>query len=564
MPHRIQMVDDEKPIRSALHRYSLNTRVSRAPRQPEAPTVRLRVLVAEDNPVNQLVARRLLERIGHTVTVVENGRLAVETTAREEFDAVLMDVQMPEMCGFEATGAIRERERGTGGHLPIIGLTAHAMQGDRERCLEAGMDDYTSKPVDPQALRAALARLAGPAESAGSAAEDPSAPITAFNRRVLDECFDGNRELLREVADTFLESSPPLLTGLKEAIAVGDAGRVQYLAHRLKGSMATFGADAAVDAAFSLEQMSVDGDLTGAAASCAALFAGYDQLRAGLEALLERAPRSLQEAVSPALGSRTPAGRPLRVLVADDDRVHQELARKLLTSWGHQVVVAGNGREAVDACAAERFDLLLMDLRMPEMDGFAATAEIRAWEQGAGRRTPIVAVTALATAENRERCLGEMGMDDCIAKPLCPGEILGILRRVSVAPDSGITETSHLPGRVPGPVLDEAALINLVAGDRKLLREFIDLFLEQSPQLVADIGDAVLCGERAVLAQRAHALRGAAVSATGHRVAAVAYRLETAARAGNWTDAEQVCATLRGEFARLRDALGCARAGALP
>jgi HPt (histidine-containing phosphotransfer) domain-containing protein len=155
-------------------------------------------------------------------------------------------------------------------------------------------------------------------------------------------------------------------------------------------------------------------------------------------------------------------------------------------------------------------------------------------------------------------------MQDCIAKPLRPGELLGILQRVAAAADGSNTETSHQPGRVPGRVLDEAALINLVAGDRKLLREFIDLFLEQSPQLVADIGAAVLCGDRAVLEQQAHALRGAAATATGERVAAIAYQLEAAARAGNWADAEQHCATLRGEFARLRDVLVCARVGTLP
>ncbi len=122
----------------------------------------LRVLVAEDNRVNQMVVRRYLERMGHGVTMVENGRLAVELTARERFDAVLMDVQMPEMGGFEATAAIREREQATGGHLPIVGLTAHAMQGDRERCLESGMDDYLTKPIDGPALSAILQRVTAP------------------------------------------------------------------------------------------------------------------------------------------------------------------------------------------------------------------------------------------------------------------------------------------------------------------------------------------------------------------------------------------------------------------
>jgi PAS domain S-box-containing protein len=126
---------------------------------PPAAGRRLHILLAEDNPVNQKLAVRLLEKRGHTVVVASSGRVALEALARERFDLVLMDVQMPEMDGFEATLAIRAREQDSGRRVPIIGLTAHAMKGDRERCLAAGMDDYISKPLQPQELFDALARL---------------------------------------------------------------------------------------------------------------------------------------------------------------------------------------------------------------------------------------------------------------------------------------------------------------------------------------------------------------------------------------------------------------------
>jgi len=116
------------------------------------PMAVLRVLVAEDNAVNQRLAARLLEKRGHLVTVTANGREAVEALANQTFDLVLMDVQMPEMDGFEATAFIREREKHNGAHIPIIALTAHAMKGDRERCLTAGMDGYLSKPIRSQEL----------------------------------------------------------------------------------------------------------------------------------------------------------------------------------------------------------------------------------------------------------------------------------------------------------------------------------------------------------------------------------------------------------------------------
>jgi two-component system, sensor histidine kinase and response regulator len=120
---------------------------------------KLHVLLAEDNAVNQKLAARLLERRGHQVTVTANGREALAALDRENFDVVLMDVQMPEMDGFEATAAVRGRERNTGRHLPIIAMTAHAMRGDQERCLASGMDGYISKPIRAQELISLLERF---------------------------------------------------------------------------------------------------------------------------------------------------------------------------------------------------------------------------------------------------------------------------------------------------------------------------------------------------------------------------------------------------------------------
>ena len=128
------------------------------PKSATKSTESLRVLVAEDNAVNQRLILRLLEKRGHHVTLAGNGREAVDAVARESFDLVFMDVQMPELDGFEATASIRLGERVTGGRLPIIALTAHAMKGDREKCLDGGMDDYLTKPIQPAELEALLER----------------------------------------------------------------------------------------------------------------------------------------------------------------------------------------------------------------------------------------------------------------------------------------------------------------------------------------------------------------------------------------------------------------------
>ncbi len=173
-----------------------------------------RILLAEDNPTNRILALRILEKRGHKVLVAENGKEAVDLLEQHEVDLVLMDVQMPVMGGFEATVAIRERERSTGRHMPIIAMTAHAMKGDRERCLDAGMDDYISKPIDSAKLLALVDRVGSAATASGapsmlevpaSARQAPALPppdacdVDAFIERV-----GGDADLAREMAVLFI------------------------------------------------------------------------------------------------------------------------------------------------------------------------------------------------------------------------------------------------------------------------------------------------------------------------------------------------------------------------
>jgi PAS domain S-box-containing protein len=207
---------------------------------------RLRVLVAEDNPVNQRVAAGMLERLGHRPHVVANGRAALEALERERFDLVLMDVQMPELDGLETTARIRETERARGGHLPIVALTAHAMKGDEERCLAAGMDAYLAKPLEPQALVDQLARLF---------------PDTAIDRARLLERVGGDARALQDVARIFLADAPRHMAEIRRALARSDARALRGTAHTLKGALANFGAQGAVDAAFELQKLGDASDL---------------------------------------------------------------------------------------------------------------------------------------------------------------------------------------------------------------------------------------------------------------------------------------------------------------
>ena len=220
------------------------------------PRRRLHVLLAEDNPVNRKLVTTLLEQRGHHVKAVENGRMAVDAVTPGRgvpFDLVLMDLQMPEMGGLEATRAIREREDGAR-RLPLIALTAHAMQGDRERCLAAGMDGYLSKPIDVDELIAAVERYAdGGAPAAAAAAVAPPVTLAVFDERAALGYTGGDRRLLAEVVKLFRADCGPSLRRIDRAIERRDPEALRMAAHRLKGAIATVGAAASRQIAADLE-----------------------------------------------------------------------------------------------------------------------------------------------------------------------------------------------------------------------------------------------------------------------------------------------------------------------
>jgi two-component system sensor histidine kinase/response regulator len=231
----------------------------------------LQVLVAEDNQVNQLVATRILEKLGHRVTVVSNGREALAAAQTGKFDLIAMDVQMPELDGLDATGAIRAWEKSAGTHIPIIAMTAHAMKGDRERCLAAGMDGYTSKPIRIRELEQAIAQLVSPSKPAERPSPEETQEDGVIDRAALLAGVDGNRRLLRELVHLFLADCPLRLRAIREAVRRRDAEALRIEAHTLKGSVGNFAAKQALAAAQRLEIMGRDGDLDKAGAACIAL-----------------------------------------------------------------------------------------------------------------------------------------------------------------------------------------------------------------------------------------------------------------------------------------------------
>ncbi|MBD3167994.1 MAG: PAS domain S-box protein [candidate division Zixibacteria bacterium] len=216
--------------------------------------IKRHILLAEDNPVNQKLAVRLLEKRGHTVVVVEDGLKALSALRNEKFDLVLMDVQMPEMDGLEASIEIRKMESEQGGHIPIVAMTAHAMKGDREKCINAGMDSYVSKPIKP----AELYKIIDNIEDLTPQAVDPDDDINkypSFDMEKALEGVDGDNELLAELARDFTENCRYYMQVLKEAVDNGDSVKIAEIAHSIKGSVGNFGSQDAYEHASELEQL---------------------------------------------------------------------------------------------------------------------------------------------------------------------------------------------------------------------------------------------------------------------------------------------------------------------
>ncbi len=265
----------------------------------------LRVLLAEDNPVNQAVAVGLLRAVGHTVRVANTGREVLAALKAEPFDVVLMDVQMPEMDGLEATAAIRRGEQGTGRRLPVIALTARSLAEDREECLSRGMDDFVSKPIQPRELYQILNRYQpqplapadpppdtpGPSPAEPAAAGCPSAPEGGVGPAPLDVASlrarcGGRDTLVRQVAKLFLCECPRYLQRLRDALQRADAADLQFAAHALKGATGNLSAAPSAAAARRLEDQARAGRLDAAAEALTALEAELDRLRPALRALL--------------------------------------------------------------------------------------------------------------------------------------------------------------------------------------------------------------------------------------------------------------------------------------
>ena len=273
---------DKKVADTEAHKKAIEAR-------PVNITKPLKILVAEDTPFNQTFILRLLEKNGFHPILVENGQQAVDRFDSDSFDIILMDVQMPEMDGFEATREIRKLEKQSGGHIPVIAMTAYATEGDRERCMAAGMDDYVSKPISASKLFKAIEVLIAPEESAPSADKQK---VASLNQEGLLNSFENDHSLLKELVEIFINDYPQMLTTLRRSLEATDAKTFSRTAHSLKGMLRNFQAEAAADTAFDLEKKGKQGQLD-----------GVDQIIETLSGQLDDVARKLKDLIKKVSGS---------------------------------------------------------------------------------------------------------------------------------------------------------------------------------------------------------------------------------------------------------------------
>ena len=363
----------------------------------------LKILLAEDNLVNQKLASRLLEKRNHSVTVVLNGREALAALEKNHFDLVLMDMQMPEMDGFEATTILREREKSTGRHQPVIAMTALAMNGDRERCMAVGMDGYLSKPIRPQELDEVLDSFLAPKEDLSTEKDTVPAANGSVDVIQLLDRLDDDRSLLAELLEIFRREYPDLVQAAQRSIDVQRPADLERAGHTLKGAL---------------------GNLSATKASALAGEFGKDRAlhRFNRGANRARSACSRTRQCDSLSGVALPGGCAMKILVADDDSVSRHLMQRTLQKFGYEVVLAENGRVAAEILSrSDGPRLALIDWMMPELDGPELCREVRRFHQE-GKYIYIVLLTSKQSSEDIVAGL-EAGADDYITKPCQPAEL---------------------------------------------------------------------------------------------------------------------------------------------
>jgi CheY-like chemotaxis protein len=375
------------------------------------------ILLAEDNKMNQKVAVNMLQKLGHTVTIAEDGKKAVEKFLEKEFDLLLMDGQMPVLDGLEATRAIREYEKKSSRskkHIPIVALTANAMKGDRERFIESGMDDYITKPIKRKDLEDAILRCM----SRPKDLEFPTAKGDIIHLDELLQAMNGDKQLVKECFDDFHDHYSPMLSDIRSGIDKNDTARVKASLLTFRDSVKQLSCKRIMDAAFALDR-------------------AFDHQN---KAMIEKEFNTLYDACAELkdfIIRYSVKNLFMKFLIVDDEFVSRKKAHKILSQYG-ECDVAVNGLEALNAYVRahnenDPYNLIFLDINMPDLNGNQVMEKIRQWERAKGvalsDAVKIIMMSADGSKETVKAAL-KKGCEAFLVKPVTRDKLAQAFRQV--------------------------------------------------------------------------------------------------------------------------------------
>jgi len=389
-----------------------------APGVASIPNYDATILVVEDNHANQQVAQAMLERLGCKCSIAGNGIEALKLLELAKYDAIFMDCNMPEMDGYETTAQVRQLSSEVS-QIPIVAMTANVLKGDREKCIQAGMNDYTSKPLKLEKLIEKLERWVGPPPAALEAGQDTDTNLTMINHSILLDTEEMNAidrnvvDILREnvgvgfnnMVQVYIDDMEILLRSLEKSVLEDDPSSLRHYAHSIKGSSSNFGATRLVHLAKQLEAIGANDTVDGAHSLIQGIFPQAALVIGELKKEINITKEDtllMQKDVE-------------KILIADDDRSMRVALQNVLVADGYEIESVSDGVEAVKRCELNMPGLILLDALMPNLNGFDACRKIRMLKNG--KHVPILIVTALEDEGSIEQAF-DSGATDFIPKPV--------------------------------------------------------------------------------------------------------------------------------------------------